>query len=428
MSKAKTFLCLALMSLQVIEQAVAQPTSSTQTSSIRQLTLVECIEQAVANHPRLKAVASRLQASEDFSRFAGTRPNPSVTIQTENWRAWQQPPFDFSNNIDIFVYGTQRFETASKSLRRRELAEGQTRVVQSEAELIRRQLRLDVTRTFWDALRLQTLLDILAENRADLAQLVRYTGDRVREGFAAESELIRAGLEQQTVQVQEAATALALERSKLDLLKAMGATTFDTSFRLASPDDGRPPLLQRSLEELRVEALRRRPEVLQLRAKVEVERANLRLQQANARPDWELSAGYKRTGGYNTALAYVTVPLPFFSKNRGEIKRAEALITSAEQELLAEENYVRAEVEAAHRAAQSLSARLSEMQRDLLEQADKSRSIAVVAYREGAMDLYKVLETQRARNDARLLYYRTSQELQSTLAELLLVVGEETKR
>ena len=428
MSKAKTLLCLALMSLHVSERAVAQPTSSTQTSSIRQLTLVECIEQAVANHPRLKAVTSRLRASEDFSRFAGSRPNPSVTIQTENWRAWQQPPLDFSHDIDIFVYGTQRLETASKSLRRRELAERQTSVVQSEAELIRRQLRLDVTRNFWDALRLQTFLDVLAENRVDLAQLVRYTGERVREGFAAGSELIRAGLEQQTIQVQEDATALALERSKLDLLKAMGAATFDTSFRLASPDDRRPPVLQKSLEELRAEALQRRPEVLQLRAKVEAERANLRLQQANAQPDWEISAGYKRTGGYNTAIAYVTVPLPFFSKNRGEIKRAEALISSAEQELLAEENYVRAEVEAAHRAAHSLAARLSDMRRDLLEQADKSHNIAVVAYREGAMDLYKVLETQRARNDARLLYFRTSQELQSTLAELMLVVGAETKR
>jgi cobalt-zinc-cadmium efflux system outer membrane protein len=140
-----------------------------------------------------------------------------------------------------------------------------------------------------------------------------------------------------------------------------------------------------------------------------------------------LSAGYKRTGGYSTYISYVTVPLPFFNKNRAEIGRAAALINSAEQELLAEENYIRAEIEAAHRAAQSLAVRLTEMQRDFLKQADQSRDIAMIAYREGATDLYKLLETQRARNEARLLYYRTLQELQASIAELVLAVGGELK-
>ena len=175
------------------------------------------------------------------------------------------------------------------------------------------------------------------------------------------------------------------------------------------------------------EALEKRPELIRLRAKVESERANLKLQQSNAKPDWEISAGYKRTGGYNTYISYVTVPLPFFNKNRAEIGRATALISSAEQELLAEENYIRAEIETAHRAAQSLAVRLTDMQRDFLKQADQSRNIALIAYREGATDLYKLLETQRARNEARLLYYRTLQELQASMTELALAVGGELK-
>lgn len=398
-----------------------------QSASQRQLALAECVERAMANHPLLKAAQTRVQGAEEFSRFVGARPNPTVTVQTENWRAWQQPPFSFSRDLDVFVYGTQRLETAGKAYRRRELAERQTSVAQSEIDVIRRQLRTEITRNFWAALHAQTLLEILAENRGDLDQLVIYTGTRVREGFAAESELIRVRLEQQTLVGHESATALALERAKLDLLKAMGETSFDVSFRLAAPDGMDSPLIAVNLEQLRTEALQKRPELIRLRAKVDSERANLNLQQANAKPDWELSAGYKRTGGYNTYISYVTVPLPFFNKNRAEIGRAAALISSAEQELLAEENYIRAEIETAHRAAQSLAARLNEMQRDFLKQADQSRNIALIAYREGATDLYKLLETQRARNEARLLYYRTLQELQASIAELALVVGGELK-
>lgn len=416
MLKTNTLL-LALLSLLLAKAGMAQSTP-------RQLALAECLERATANHPTLKAAQTRLQGSEEFRRFVAVRPNPTVTLQTENWRAWQQPPFAFGRDIDVFVYASQRVETAGKALRRRDLADQQVGIAQSEIEILQRQLRQEVTRSYWRAMQAQTLLEILAENRGDLDQLVQYTGNRVREGYVAESELIRVRLEQQTLIGQEAATEQALETAKLDLLKAMGETTFDTASRLVSLEDARSPLLTMTIDQLRTEALANRPELARLRTKVEAERANLKLQQANARPDLEFSAGYKRTGGYNTALAYVTVPLPLFNKNRAEIGRAAAMISSAEQELLAEENYIRAEIEVVQRAAQKLATRLRDLQRDFLKQADDSRNIAMVAYREGATDLYKLLETQRARNEARLLYFRTVQEFQSSLAELALAVGK----
>lgn len=423
MLKTNTHLTI-LICLLLVTAAYAQTTTQ-----IRQLTLDNCVERAMANHPLLKAAQTRLLGNEEYSRYIGVRPNPTVTVQTENWRAWQQPSFAFGRDIDLFIFGTQRLETAGKATRRRELAERQTETAQSEIDLVRRHLRQEITRAYWNVLQSQMLLEILSENRGDLDQLVQYTGIRVREGYTAESELIRARLERQTVIGQQAATEQALERARLDLLRAMGETSFDTAFKVSAPQNltANSPLLVAGLEQLRADALRQRPELIRLRAKVEAERANLRLQQSNARPDWELSAGYKRTGGYNTFISYVTVPLPFFNKNRAEIGRAAALISSAEQELLAEENYIRAEVESAYRAAQKMSERLTEMQRDFLQQADESRNIALVAYREGAMDLYKLLETQRARNDARLLYYRTLQEFQFSLAELALTVGGENK-
>ncbi|MFN7624152.1 MAG: TolC family protein, partial [Acidobacteriota bacterium] len=183
------------------------------------------------------------------------------------------------------------------------------------------------------------------------------------------------------------------------------------------------PLLRQSVGDLLTEATTRRVELNLLRARVEAERANLRLQQANAKPDVDLSAGFKRTVGFNTFIAYLTIQLPFFDKNRGEIGRAAAGISSVEQELMAQTNYIRAEVEAGYQVVQQLQRRLNEMKQDFLTQADGSRDIALTAYREGAADLYKVLEAQRARNEARRLYYRTQLDLQMALAELALAVG-----
>lgn len=399
-------------------QTVAEP---------RRLSLEECLTQTLNKHPLLDAAQARIAGADEAKRFVGVRPNPSVTIQTENWRAWQQPPFAFGSDIDVFVYGSQRIEMAGKASRRTELADRQLNQTQTELEVLRRQLRQEVIRRFWAALQNQMLLEIVRENRGDLDGLVQYNTTRLKEGYISEWELIRVRLEQQTLLNQEAAIGLELDRAKLDLLKAIGDTQFDTTFRLTEPNAGASPLLSTELEQLRADALAKRPEVVSMRAKVESERANLKLQQANAHPDLEVSAGYKRTGGFNTALAYVTIPLPIFNKNRAEIGRASAAITSAELQLMAEENYVRAEVEIAHRAVRKLAERLSEMQKDFLQRADESRNIALVAYREGAADLYKLLEAQRARNEARLLYHRMELELQLALAELALAAGKESQ-
>ncbi|HQR31374.1 MAG TPA: TolC family protein [Blastocatellia bacterium] len=396
-------------------------------SEQRKLSLDECVTQALNKHPLLEAAQARITGADEYKRFVGVRPNPSITIQTENWRAWQQPPFTFGTDIDVFVYGSQRIETAGKAARRTELANRQLNQTQTEIDTLKRQLRQEVIRRFWIALQNQTLLSIVHENRNDLDGLVQYNTTRLKEGFISEWELIRVRLEQQTLLNQEASVGLELERAKLDLLKSMGDVRFDTNFQLAEPNVAGSALLTTELEQLRTDALAKRPELVSMRAKVESERANLKLQQANARPDLEVSAGYKRTGGFNTALAYITIPLPVFNKNRAEIGRATAAITSAELQLMAEENYIRAEIEIAHRASRKLAERLNEMQKDFLQRADESRNIALVAYREGAADLYKLLEAQRARNEARLLYHRTELELQLALAELALAAGKENQ-
>lgn len=421
--------CLsALFGIVFVVASCAFTLSAQTNGERRRLSLEDCVAQTLSKHPLLEAAQARIAGADEARRFVGVRPNPTLTIQTENWRAWQQPPFSFGRETDIFVFGTQRYETAGKAARRIELAERQLNQTQTEIEVLRRQLRQEIIRRFWTALQSQTLLEIVRENRNDLDGLVQYNTTRLKEGFISEWELIRVRLEQQTLLNQEASVALELERAKLDLLKAIGETRFDTNFQLTEPNTAGSPLLTAELEQLRNEALIQRPEVVSLRSKIESERANLKLQQANARPDWEFSAGYKRTGGLNTAIAYVTVPLPIFDKNRAEIGRASAAITSTELQLMAEENYIRAEIEATHRAAKKLAERLGEMQKDFLQHADESRNIALVAYREGAADLYKLLEAQRARNEARLLYHRTQLELQLALAELELATGKETRK
>lgn len=392
------------------------------------LTLEECWQKARESHPLLGAARKRVEGAEIFRRYAGVRPNPTLTYQSENWRVWGRPPFNVGQDIDLFVFATQRIETAGKAGYRRQLAERTLVTAEVEVDLVRKQLWQEITRRYWRALQLQSELLIVGENRYDLDRVVEFTTTRYREGFVAEWEVIRARLEQQTLLNQQLVTEQDLTKAKLELLQATGETVYRTDFRLLEPRLLDSPLVAQPVAELLREAEEKRVELVLLRSQVETARASLRLEEARAKPDIDFSAGMKRTIGFNTFIAYLTIELPFFDRNRGEIGRAAAGISSVEQELQAQTNFIRAEVEAAHRAVQQLETRLREMKQDFLARADSSRDIALTAYREGATDLYKVLEAQRARNEARRLYYRTQLDLQMALAELALAVGRSELR
>jgi len=50
----------------------------------RVLTLEECWVRAGEGHPLLAAAQRRVEGAAEFRQYAGVRPNPTLTVQTEN--------------------------------------------------------------------------------------------------------------------------------------------------------------------------------------------------------------------------------------------------------------------------------------------------------------------------------------------------------
>src|SRR5262249_56126848 len=84
---------------------------------------------------------------------------------------------------------------------------------------------------------------------------------------------------------------------------------------------------------------------------------DLRLQVAQGRVDYTLGAEYRRQQGVNgkgnLAGLFVSVPLPIFNRNQGEIARAEAEHEKAARSLSALETNVSAEVASAYEEFES---------------------------------------------------------------------------
>jgi cobalt-zinc-cadmium efflux system outer membrane protein len=384
------------------------------------LSLAEAVERALRAHPLLEGAGARIAASEGLRLQAGLRPNPRFTLQGENFRPYGGDRFEPSREIDTFAFVTQSFELGHKRGRRVEAASTEVRRGELERELLRKQIAGRVRQSYWAAAGAQKIHELLLETVGNFQNIVQYHETRVREGAMAEADLLKVRIEGERLAIGANTALLEAERARIQLLREMGQNDF-SPVRLTQPIEG-----DLAMPVVNVDgALAQRTEVKLARQLRETAEANLRLQQANARPDLDVSFGYKRTSGFSSMLAGANVALPFNDRNQGNIAAARAQVRVAESEVAAAAALVRAEVRTAELNAQTRRRQITDMLRGLVERASESSRIAQAAYREGGSGLLQLLDAERVRIELEGLYYRTLAEYRQSLVELEMAMGVE---
>src|SRR3989442_1231904 len=193
-----------------------------------------------------------------------------------------------------------------------------------------------------------------------------------------------------------------------DVAVAKQSVSGEVDLRLLNPD----------LAKLIETALRERPDVQAAQREVEAAKDRIALEEARGKADISPFVGYKRLADDNTVMVGVNVPLKVRDQNQAGIARAQADQKAARALLEVAKSHTTAEVKAAYEAFQTARGQVQTFRDELLNQADESRSIALVAYQEGATPLLSVLEAQRTRADVRQQYFRTLFDYQVSLSEL----------
>jgi cobalt-zinc-cadmium efflux system outer membrane protein len=301
-------------------------------------------------------------------------------------------------------------------------ASAQVRAVGADLRSTRRQLTLQATATFYSTALGQVEVAALDDNRAWVDSLIRYTAARVKEGAAAEVDLIRLEVERDRAETDLALARVELARSHAALGSLIGSTDFvvDVSsvsgtapMRLSVPD----------LKSALTTASTLRPEIAAAEARVDVASAGVALERTSVFRQFGLIAGVKSTAGTRSMMTGMSFSLPLFDQNRGEIQRAEAERRIAEFDRQSAEREVVADVTATVAAVETLSAQLAHMQDGLIRRAEEARRVAEGAYREGATPLTQVLEAARALAEARQLYYRALFAREQAVIELNSSLG-----
>jgi cobalt-zinc-cadmium efflux system outer membrane protein len=380
----------------------------------------EAVSTALQSRASLKAEAERISAAEGLKKQAGLRPNPEFQFQNENLRPGQT----YGRDVDTLALINQPLDILGKRKQRVAFAGQGVARTQAEYQLARWQVAQRVKLAYWSARGSQEIRDVLKTTIDNFQKIIDYHSAQLSAGAIAEQDLLRVRLEGERLKISADLAAIEANRARIELLKEMGQTDF-AEVVLTEPLALDSPVAPVGVEQ----ALAQRVEIKVAQAALEQSRANVRLQDISARPDLNVTYGYKRTQlpdtmtGVNTAIVSLRVTLPTSDKNQGNRIAAEAEVRRQQQLLAATEAEIRADYFSALQDYESRRAEFLNALEPFRVHAASISEIAAAAYAEGGTDLLRLLDAERARLDAELAWARGMVEYRQSIVRLEAAEG-----
>jgi cobalt-zinc-cadmium efflux system outer membrane protein len=372
----------------------------------------------------LELATARLRraVSQAGIRIAGQLPNPSIIFNAARDTPHESLLFD------------QQFDINGKRHRRVELAQQQDALIGLDVDMLVRQVRRRVRAAFYAAARSHSTT-VYQKNTLSLAQRVREIAQsRFDAGEIPQLEVLQADLEVARTQTE---FTIAQQREKLAasdlnlLLNEPGDKVWD----LGSSLEAAPPAF--SLKDLITRAYATNADLIHLAQEVKVEEARLRSLRAERIPSLGIQAGVDfnspagaadpvtgSAGGFKIGgRGQLTVPVPIFTRNQGEIAQSFATSRVLESQIATSRRAVSGRVAAVYYEWSTRQSQVEMYWRTLLPAAQRLENMMEESYRAGRANLLNVLDAQRNVQQVQRDYLDSLLALQNAFADLEEVVG-----
>lgn len=378
----------------------ATPARTAATGTIAIRTPQQAVDIALRRAPILRSAEAGRQAAQGDRVQAGLRPNPEFSFVGENFGGTGS--YAGIRSLQTTYGLSQRVEFGGQRQARIGAANSSLVLTGLEVEAVRLDLIREVVRALAEAVAAGRVIDIARERVRLATEVVRATQARVdagREPF----------VQQRRAEVARETAAVALERAERDAdlasralavllaapqvdVAAARANWFDDLGPRPGPAPAAPPAPSDQLDRSRLDAL------------IAQRRAELELQRRNAIPDMTVSGGVRRfreAGGDSAFVMGLSVPLPVFDRNQGNILRAGAELNRAEADAERGRLYLDASLMDAERRLEQAWRAAYSLRRTVLPAALEAAGFAREGYSEGRFSLLEVLDAQRVMSDVR---------------------------
>ncbi|MBC3247208.1 TolC family protein [Pseudomonas lurida] len=400
--RARTLLWSIVVLLTTAQGVGAQP-----------LTLDAALQTAFANNPDLAAAQWEIGIAEGARQQAGLIPNPVASWDAEDTRrSTRTTTVKLSQTLELGGKRSARIDVASRSQDAAALTLAQRRNA----------LRADVIDNYYGALRAQERLD-LAQRSMNVAERgLAVANGRVTAGKTSPVEATRA-------QVQLSEMRLELNRAQVGLTDAyrrLATSTGSavTDFQAVAGQNQLTPALPPVAHLLA--RLEQTAELRLAELSILQNEASVGLEKAQRIPDLDVSIGsqYDASVRERVNLVGVSMPIPLFNRNQGNVLAATRRADQARDLRNAAELRLRTETRQALDLWQTANTEVRAFNQQILPAAQSAVDSATRGFEMGKFSFLDVLDAQRTLIAARTQYLTATAQATEAWVRIERIYGD----
>ncbi|HGA2315614.1 TPA: TolC family protein [Pseudomonas putida] len=377
------------------------------------MSLPQALSAAFANNPELAAAAREIGIAEGERTQAGLIPNPELAWEVEDTRR---------DSSTTTVTLSQPLELGGTRAARIAVAGAGQAIARLELERQRNGLRADVVQAYHAALRAQTAVELAQQSQALTERGLRVVQGRVSAGQSSPVEATRAQVQLAQAQAEQrrAETQRTVAYQALARLTGSPLATFD-QLPASQLSPGQAPLADTLLGQVEQTA-----EWRLAAAQVERGEASLGSEKALRIPNLTVSVGsqYSREDRERVNVVGLSMPLPLFDRNQGNVLAAARRADQARDLRNAVELRLRSETRSAVDQWRTAMQEVQAYDRTILPAAQQAVDTATRGFEMGKFAFLDVLDAQRTLIDARGLYLQALASATDARAQVERIYGD----
>jgi outer membrane protein, heavy metal efflux system len=250
---------------------------------------------------------------------------------------------------------------------------------------------------------------------------VNISESQFKSGGMSENDFLKVKLQLLQFQQDVEQAGLARVQALADLRQQLGYESVPAEYDVAGEFDYRPVSVK--LEELQTKALLNRPDLRAATLGITAANSQYQLAKANGKQDVSFSTNYSHVNALSAVTFSVSMPLPIFDRNQGNIAQTRSAITQAREQQLAAKGQVMDDVKDAYEGLMESDRIAQYFRTGYLEAAQRSRDISEYSFRRGATALLDFLDAERTYRATQLAYRQTVAAYLTALEQLREAVG-----
>ena len=367
---------------------------------------------AMGANPEISVALREQEATEGVRIQAGVRHNPYISSEIQDTRR---------NTQQITLQFNQEIELGNKRESRLALADILHTKATAELDALKATIHANTVNAFYEVLVAQERLALSKSSFEVANAAVNAATKRVNAGKSSPVEETKSNIAASSAKIElnQSNSQLNSARKRLSALWGNPSPVFEQAYG----DVENIPLVP-SFENL-LALLENAPAIGIANLEVSARGGSTKLARSQSTPNITISAGIVNNQelGLNQAILGLSVPIPLFDRNQGNVQEAVSLQYKAQDELIALKTQLATKLAGEHERLSVARLSAISLREEILPGAQNAFEAANKGFNAGKFNFLDVLDAQRTLFQAKSQYIQVLLDAHQAIAEIESILG-----